>query len=44
MVIVVQGRNVVMAGDAHPAMLALPAVLIALFGVFRIWRMNRNAA
>ncbi len=37
-------RNVVMAGDAHPAMLALPAVLIALFGVFRIWRMNRNAA
>ena len=37
-------RNVVMAGDAHPAMLALPAILIALFGVFRTWRMNRNAA
>jgi lipopolysaccharide export system permease protein len=33
-------RDLVMSGDAHSAVLILPALLIGLFGAVRIWRLN----
>lgn len=33
-------RDLIISGAAHPAILLLPAAGIALFGLFRIWRLN----
>lgn len=33
-------RDLIISGSAHPSLLLLPSAVLALYGLFRIWRIN----